>query len=260
MTSVTAKMGGLQVEQTTEFYGITNYPTNVTTNQKQNVPVGYVTVCDPQFINETIIKLAGTDEKFYFRQEKLTGMMHNASATDVFVDLYYMSCRKNVPKSEFSSLNALLTDNAILTNWWLTNVTSGNTAQRYVKFGKHKRIVLRSGHVRKFSLRSPKFPANRLISQDVEANVNFLGTKGWTKWCFIKVTPPPFNYFSAGVVEQVPTVQGCLVNFVLSRYTSWYQLGNNNPSAVYSKDFGTPTGTGDPHAWTDTSIQPVGPP
>lgn len=69
------------MEQTTEYYPISNYLNNVT-QQRQTVPVGYVTVCDPTFINETIIKLAATDEKFYFRQEKLTGMMHNQSACE----------------------------------------------------------------------------------------------------------------------------------------------------------------------------------
>lgn len=259
MTAVTAKMGGLQVEQTTEYYPISNYLNNVT-QQRQTVPVGYVTVCDPTFINETIIKLAATDEKFYFRQEKLTGMMHNQSACDVFVDLQYIHCRRNILKGEFPTLGNLLQDNAISPAYWLTNVTSSNTAQRYLKFGKHKRFIMRSGHLRKFSLRSKKYPGNKQISQDVEGNSLFLGTKYWTRWCWIKCTPAPWTYYNTvsnpPTIDPSPIVQPVQLNVVLSRYTAWYQVGVNNPASVYSKDFGVPaTGsTSDSHTWTDTQV------
>lgn len=253
-------MNGLQVKQTTEYYPFSNIPTNTTTSQKQTVPVGYLTVGDPRIIYDDIFapSALSPDYKVYFRQEKLSGMMHNQSAADVMVDLYYMTQRRNVVRAEFSSLNSLLSDNSIATNNWMTDVTSGNTAQRYLKFGKHKRFIIRSGHIRKFSLRSTKYPGNKLITQDVEGNSLFLGVKGWTKYCFVKITSCPYTYSGGNpvTIDPAPTLQPCLVSFVLSRYTSWYRTGLNDPSVIYEKDFGTPnTGTGDIHTWTDTTPQ-----
>ena len=178
-----------------------------------------------------------------------------------------MAARRNILKSEFPGLQNLLQDNAIAVNWWLTNVTTSNTAQRYLKFGKHKRFIMRSGHLRKFSLRSKKYAANKQISQDVEGNSQYLGTKYWTKWCFIKATPAPWTYYNTAAtppsIDPSPIVQPVQLNMVLSRYTAWYQVGQNNPTSVYSKDFGTPAGnlTADSHTWTDTaSIISVVPP
>lgn len=258
MTSVAAKMNGLKTEQTTEFYVMSNYPTGLTpTTAKQTAVVDSMVVCYPQFINETIIAGAGSDQKFYFRQEKLTGIMNNQSAGDVVIDLYYMSVRKNIVRSEFGSIDALLSDNGIAVNWWMTNVTAGNTAQRYLKFGKHKRFILRSGHSRKISLRSKKYNAPKMLTQDVEGNALYLGTKYFTKFLYMKANPLSQITTSSTAVQETPIAQSIVIQTLMSRYTSWYINGDNNPTAAYSKDFGAPTINADVHVWTDATPQPT---
>lgn len=260
MTAVTAKMNGLQVLQSTEFYNFTNYPANTTSVQKQSAVVGDVSICNPQYLRDDLFQpnSTGTDDKFYFRQEKLTGYLYNNTSCEVLVDLYYMKCRKNINKLDFPQVTTLLTENAIATNWWMTNVTSGNTAQRYLKFGKHKRFVLRTGRCRKFSFRGPKFPANKQISQDVEGSDAFLGVKNFTRFCVLKFNPMPFIYRNTALqVDPAPTAQVVDIGLVVSRYTSWYKVGSTDPKSIYSKDFGTPAAgfAVNPHVWTDVTDQ-----
>ena len=255
-------MNGLQVLQTTEYYWATTAPaTTAPAGYRQTAGVTDMSICNPLYLKNDIWDPSpmSSDAKLFFRQEKLTGMIYNNSPSNIFVDLYYMVARKNILRAEYGSIEALLSDNAVAVNWWLTSPTTSNTAQRYLKFLRHKRFIMKTGAIRKFSFRSKKYPANKQISQDVEGNGLFLGIKGFTQWCFVKMTPPPFTYYNNTTTQfdGSPTLQSATAHFVLSRYTSWYRLGNNDPSSVYSKDFGVPASlfTSDGHVWTETTQQ-----
>lgn len=257
---MTAKMNGLQVLQSTEFYNFTNWPVDTTVSQKQSAVVGDVSICNPLYLRDDLFQpnSTGTDDKFFFRQEKLTGFLYNNTSCDVMVDLYYMKCRKNINRIDYPQITTMLAENAIAPNWWMTNVTSGNTAQRYLKFGKHKRYVLRAGRCRKFSFRGGKYPANKQISEDVEGTDGFLGVKNFTRFCVLKFNPMPFIYRQPNnQVDGSPTAQVVDVGMMVSRYTSWYKVGTTDPKSVYSKDFGTPSATSGTanHIWTEVTDQ-----
>lgn len=224
-------MNGLTVVQAagnTSMYFL-NDASQTPARPNQN-PIFFRTM-DPQTLNELLSTTTiQQDAKFFLRQFKVTGVYYNNSNTPIYIKRTSFRVRKNIAKSDYLTYTALLTDQSIPIQEPLVEITTGNPAQRHLKFGKVKWQYMPCGAMRKFKINT-KFRSPKAVSQDVEGNPAYLATK-WTKGYIFQCIPAPRTHFTGGVLE--PTFTGYtwgsfLVPFRYINYVSGYVLGRNDP-------------------------------
>lgn len=250
-------MNGLTVVQsagTTSMYFL-NEATQTPAQPDQN-PIFFRTM-DPQVLSELLESTVPTqDSKFFLRQYKTTGVYYNNSNTPIYIKRTSFRVRKNISKSDYQTYTALMTDQAIPVTQPLVEITTGNPAQRFMKFGKVKWQYMPCGSMRKFKLNT-KFRSPKAISRDVEGNPLYLATK-WTKGYMFQCIPVPRTHFTGGVLD--PTFTGYtwgsfLVPFRYINYVSGYVLGRNDPSTTLNLN--TLPGTGSQYPiYTDQLARP----
>lgn len=233
------KMGGLQVHQVDD--NVTQSNVSPTMQYPGHfASIAQFEVCTPASLAGLF---TGVDNKYYLRQQKITVYSYNNSNTAVFLKIHYMRPRKQIPISQFSNINSILTFGGIVTQTWLTSITTSNNAQRWLKFGKIKTIMLKPGAYKRWSLKSPKYGA-RLVNGEVEVNVAYLASH-ISKFAIVKVIPAPIiaatpNGAIGPFVEVGTTAAQYFVKHLVSEYTSFYQLGNNDPATFYTDNIVVP--------------------
>lgn len=243
MTGVVTRMNGLQVVQTTNYSVITN--ANTFTNPPTpnlNSGITYFEVATPLSLATTMFSGAQLDDKFYFRQQKIKGYVYNHSNAPVLLEWQYMTSRRNISIAEYPTLFDILGSRGPSVADALIEVTTSNNAQRYMKFMKKKSYILNPNRMRRFTLRSIK-TANKQVSRDTEGNGAFLGTKYFSRFVHCKISPVPLLY--RGNVPPNASFIGTdfgpfAVQFMYTYYTSWYKVGQTDPTSLYADQVANP--------------------
>lgn len=236
-------MNGLQVVQTANYAVITNHNSfGVVPTPNTNSGIYYFEVATPVSLGSTLFSGAALDDKFYFRQQKIKGYCYNHSNAPVLLEWNYMTARRNIDITEYPTLFAILGSRAPSVAEAFADVTTSNIAQRYFKFGKKKYMILNPNRMRRFSLRSVK-TLSKQVSRDTEGNANFLGTKYFSRFVHVKVSPVGLMY-QFGIPPN-STYSGMdfgpfAVQFYWSLYTSWYKVGQTDPASIFSDQIADP--------------------
>jgi len=246
-------MNGLQVVQQNLYHTLTNYPVATKDSESYSLVIG-----DPVQLDGTIFSGAGQDDKFQFRQQKITGFMYNNSVAPVQMTLQYLHVRRNIPLDTYNDITGLLQSDSISIDRWNTSMTTGIVASRYLKFGRVKKFILNPGRARRFSLRSRK--GNKPVSRDIEGMQEYLGTKGFTKFLVFKADGMPVMYTTgsgaSAIVNNSTTQTRFAISMVFTLYTSWYKMGQTAPASLFVDQIPSVVGTLDATSWTDMTSQP----
>lgn len=239
------KMNGLQVYQQSKYYG-NQFLQQPAGTQPVNPNAGggsgptVITICTPNQFKDWLdfipVGITALDTKVYIRQLRLRGVMCNNSNTPIYVERLKFVVRKNIPTDEFTSYAGLFTaDGNPSTVDPLVDITTANTAQRYLKWLGKKIVYMPCGSMRSFKL-NKKWAAPKLVNRQIEGDPTvYFALKGEFGYAF-KVTPFIQTQYSGtpATASAVGGVWGSwLLNFKVMEYYSGYQLGNNDPKSSY---------------------------
>lgn len=233
-------MNGLQVVQTeyitqTAFYQSAPGVAPVTPAQGP-----MITVCmDPgnlrAAMNQIGSDLVNEDAKFFLRQYKSYGIIQNISNTPIYLKRTSFRVRKSIAFADYANYNEILLDGAVLPYNPLAEITTGNPAQRLLKFGKVKWMYMPCGAMRRYKLNT-KFYSPKAISKDVEGNTLYLANRH-TKGYFWKVIPCVNQHFT-GTLPNITLAGQAFGSFLVALrgidYISGYVQGNNDPRTFFN--------------------------
>jgi hypothetical protein len=175
------------------------------------------------------------DQKFYLRQYKSTGFLQNISNTPLYLKRITFYVRKNIAISDYPNYASLLQDGSILINNPLAEITTGNNAQRLLKFGKTKWIHMPCGAIRRYKINT-KYYSPKVISKNVEANTQYLATK-YTKGYFWKVIPCVNQHYT-GTLPNINLAGSAWASWLVAcrgvDYVSGYVQGYNDPRSYFN--------------------------
>lgn len=179
-----------------------------------------ITVLNPAPANIT------PDTKIYLKQDKVSGFVTNHSNVPITIQVTKAYARKQVAKSEFSTVPILLDSDNAMANYPFVPLTFSNTAFRNIKFGKTKMMTLQPNQRKRYKL-SVKYRTPKLITTAIDLNTAMLLNK-WTRMLMFKVIPQ----LQVGGASGFTGMPGsfCL-SWTETAMTSFYLDGYNNPQA-----------------------------
>jgi len=235
---VVAKMNGLVVKQFGGYLSMRDISTWGITPGQTTVSAGVLveTVMSPTDVYAMIGSLSATnDTKSYFKQHKKDYYIRNGGMPG-WLKVIHFKCRKNVSFSDYTSIQNILADQAPSVNFWAGQLTTGNPAQKLLKFKKTKLIYLCQGGCTHLKL-NHKFASPRMVSPDVEGNNNYL-VSNLTKGFILQWIPSPSAYVNNQTTPTSytasPGITQYEINIWYNEYMSGYAMGLDDPSSVYS--------------------------
>lgn len=202
-----------------------------------------MTVAQPDdFIANVFNPTPLSDEKYFLRQQKLQMVWSTPDALPIMIRATYFFVRKNIAISEFSSLDSILIASSPDISTGFTLPTTSNTAQKYIKFGKTKIFHLDRSRNRVITLRTPKYSSKK-ITREIEGNPNLLATP-LTRGIIFQVYGSPVHNRAANTASGFYPLSsnpitgigwsGYSCSLITNLYTSFYQIGINDPSSTFS--------------------------
>lgn len=178
-----------------------------------------------------------TDSKVYLRQSKRDLYIRNQGAPG-WLKATWFYCRKNVDKVSFPDLTSLLSEQSIQNDGWATPLTLGNTAQRYLKFGKTKLIKMNQGGVHHIKL-NLKY-SSKQVSGELEVNNPAYLMTNITRGVILKWIPPARNAYNtyntsvpaSAILATIPAPYE--IDILSQEYCSMYALGDADPGVFFT--------------------------
>lgn len=242
-------MNGLHVVQTNYIAHVYNQNSLNGTN-----PTGlgaaanfYAQILDPVGLQQAIGSFISTgDSKVFLRQHKISFLGHNHGLEPIMVTIRYLKYKRGVSLSDYSTIQNILQDQSLSVQLWNSVLTTGNPAQRIFKFGKTKKMIVKPNQMIKWKITSPRFKGKQ-ISQDIELNTNYVGTK-ITQLMWLHVDPVPQPFFTGSGLVGTYTFTGAVpalfqFNIHANEYVSFYINGENNPQTSITDIPAVPTGS-----------------
>jgi len=200
------------------------------------------TVGAPQELNTIVpYPFNTTDGKVYLRQNKKDYFVRNNSVPG-WLRLVFFRVRRSAALANYATWLNLLGDQNITLSNWAAPLTTGNPAQRYLKFTKTKLKLLKQGACYHFKV-NLKFKSPRAISQDVEVDTTQLGTR-ITRGVIMQWIPAPVVNINDGANPTSYTGMRPApyeLEILEQEYVSYYNLGENDPT-VQMTSLVSPTG------------------
>lgn len=240
------KMNGLQVWQAYSSGNFNNINNNTSESGATFSHNGYTFTffnCSPTGLTPVFAAATDDDQKFYLRQMKQDVYLANTSNEPCYISMVHFRVKRNISYSQWSSMSQLLAADAFTAANGLATVTSGNPAQRYLKFGKHKLIKL-SGNYGTYHFKMNQKYGNRAISQNLEGSQSFLATTMSTGW-ILKILPLPHPYWSGTLPNRQftgNTMSQFNITWHSNTYVSWYDVGVNDPHTTFVDNASAPSG------------------
>lgn len=190
------------------------------------------------------------DTKLYLRRMCEWGIVTNCSNYPVIVQRVAFKARKSCPLSKYSSYYNLLTDQTFGADNPLQPFTTGNPAQRYLKFGTTKYIKLQPGQFKTYKIQT-KFSSPKQISRDVEIDTTLLFTK-YTHGYLWKVVPNSNMAYttSSGDMDR-PISASYNIAYRYRNELSFYIDGVSNPTTYFQSYNNPSTGTSAARIFSD---------
>jgi len=196
--------------------------------------VAIFTVGSPQDLAGVISEPSTTlDSKAFLRQNKKDLFIHNQGAPG-WIRLVHFRVRRNITLANYSSFTNLLGDQNLTITNWAAPLTTGNPAQRYLKFGKTRMIKVNQGGTCHLKLNLKMRP--RLVTFDVEMDTTFLATR-LTKGFILQWIPCPvqrLNNLATPTSYTGLAPAGYQVDILEQDYLSYYNIAENDPTAIMS--------------------------
>jgi len=241
VTGVVSKMNGLSVAIENNNVSMTN-AASFSTVGLVGTPdtVRVFTVGSPQDLSAVIpAPVITNDAKVYLRQNKKDYYIHNQGPPG-WLKITYFRVRRAINVSSYPTfINLLGAENITITNY-AAPMTTGNPAQRYLKFGKTKLVKMLQGAIYHFKI-NLKFRAHA-YSTDVEGDTTYLATK-ITKGAIVHWIPhPTLRVNGLPASSYTGLAPGPYQLDILEQeYTSYYNIGDNDPTSQMTS-LSTPTG------------------
>lgn len=222
-------------------------------------PIFLQAVMDQYMLNNSGVV---NDTKVYWKQCFQKIVVINRSNEDVFLEMVDIRPRQRILQVDYPTLDSLLTADTVVGGVqydiedYLSPLLVSNTAQRLLKFTRHKFMKLRAGATLLF-YHGVKFSSPRLMSRSVDMDSDTRYNKN-TRIKLFKLHPPPVRALDT---NGAPTTQSYVessysVEFHHMSYDSFYVQGQNNPSAVWVRGYSNGgTGTVYPRVYSDVIPQ-----
>lgn len=236
-------MSGLQVKITNSNQSLVNISNFNTVGQVSTQgSMSIFTVGSPQDLAGVISEPSTTlDSKAYLRQNKKDLYLHNQGAPG-WLKINYFRVRRNITLANYPTFINLLGDQNISIQNYAAPLTTGNPAQRYLKFGRTKIIKMNQGAICHLKINLKMRP--RLVTFDVEMDSTFLATK-LTKGLILHWIPAPVQRVNdlSTPTSYTGLAPGPYQMDILEQdYLSYYNIAENDPTVTMAS-LATPTGS-----------------